>query len=311
MFYTQALIKIIYKFSKKFILQNTPILDLNMIKKILCSVSIVCSTATFAAPTFKTYNPQDQALFAVSSTLIEGKKEVILVDAQSSIFDGEQLVKMIQKSGKELKLIIISAGDPDYYFGLQPIVAAFPHAKIVATPEVSQHIQKTKDAKLTYWGPILKEGAPSKLYVPEATKQTIFKLDGNEIQIKQAGKYASYLWVPSNRTVLGGVGVYAGTYVWTADTQTPEARQEWLNSLKQIEHLHPRLVIPGHYKGAIPKGDQAVKFTYRYLMNYENILKKYHDSTSVIHAIKTKYPNLSDEDSLAISAKVNTGEMKW
>ena len=54
----------------------------------------------------------------------------------------------IRHSGKTLNKIVITSGDPDFYFGLQPLVKAFPNAKVVATQQVVDHIRATKDAKL-------------------------------------------------------------------------------------------------------------------------------------------------------------------
>jgi len=276
--------------------------------------TIFLSTAIFAAPlNFQTYNPQTQAIFPVSSTLISGDKNAILVDAQFSVKDGENLVKMIQASGKNLSEIIITAGDPDFYFGLEPIVKAFPNAKVVATAEVVKHIEATKKDKLAYWGPILKENAPQNVIVPTVLSNHSLTLDGEKIEVKSAQSYAAYLWVPSNRTILGGVGVSSGIHLWTADTQTLQSRKDWLNTLSKMKQLHPSTVIPGHYLGDIPKGGQSIDFTAQYLKNYEKILKnqKYKDSSKVIAEVKKIYPTLNEESSLELSSKVHTGEMSW
>lgn len=109
------------------------------LKSLLVS-SIALSASAFAAElSYKVYNPQTQAIFPVTSTLITGEKDAVLVDAQFSVNDAKNLVKIIQDSGKSLKYIVITAGDPDYYFGLEPLVQAFPDAKVIATPEVVKH----------------------------------------------------------------------------------------------------------------------------------------------------------------------------
>ncbi|MEB3754878.1 Vmh family MBL fold metallo-hydrolase [Acinetobacter sp. MD2(2019)] len=283
-----------------------------MKKQILFTALSVLTTTAFAVPlSYQTYNPQEKGLFPVSSTLITGKHDAVLVDAQASVKDGEQLVNMIQKSGKQLKYIVITAGDPDYYFGLQPIVKAFPKAKIIATPKVVDHIEQTKAAKIAYWGPILKDGAPTELYVPKATTLKTLKLEDHSIQFKDTKSYAAYLWVPKDRVLLGGVGVSSGIYLWTADTQTKEARAEWSKTLTKMKKLHPKTVIPGHYLGEMPKGVAAIDFTHQYLADFENTLKTNTGSAAVIAVMKAKYPHLAEEGTLEFSAKVNTGEMKW
>ena len=46
------------------------------------------------------YNPGEAAVFPVSSTLISGEREAILVDAQFSTREAAELVRLVQASGK-------------------------------------------------------------------------------------------------------------------------------------------------------------------------------------------------------------------
>lgn len=192
----------------------------------LAVATALFSGAVFAAPlTLQTYNPQEKGLFAVNSTLVSGPHEAVLFDAQFSVKDGEKLVEMIKKNGKPLSRIVITSGDPDFYFGLEPLVKAFPQAEVVATPEVVRHIAATKAAKLAYWGPQMKDGAPTQVYVPQALKANSFTIDGEKVTIMQPHDYAAFVWIRANKTILGGTGVAWGMHLWTADTQTPASRQ--------------------------------------------------------------------------------------
>jgi glyoxylase-like metal-dependent hydrolase (beta-lactamase superfamily II) len=280
--------------------------------KSLTLVLALAAGPAFAAPLqLAVYNPQEQGVFPVSSTLITGPHEALLVDAQFSPKDGEKLVEMIKASGKKLTQILITSGDPDFYFGLEPIVKAFPQVKIVAAPTVVEHIEATKADKLAYWGPKMPGGAPTQLYVPQITHQTSFNVDGERVELRHAGDKSAYLWIPANKAVLGGTAVAAGIHVWTADTQTPASREQWRSVLKEIQQLKPKVVIPGHYIGTRPAGDGAVTFTLNYLQTFEKALQQHKGSADVIEVMKKAYPNLPDESSLELSAKVNTGEMKW
>ena len=278
----------------------------------LALLSTLITPAVFAAPlTIDTYNPQDKGMFAVSSTLVSGPKEAVLFDAQFSVKDGEALVEKIRHSGKTLNKIVITSGDPDFYFGLQPLVKAFPNAKVVATQQVVDHIKATKDAKLAFWGPQMKDGAPTQLYVPQVLASTTFMIDGERVNIEEPESYAAYVWIPSAKTILGGTGVSWGIHVWTADTQTPESRKQWQQTLDSMAALKPEHVIPGHYLGTPPAGTGAIDFTRRYLQQFEQALTADKASTGVINTMKKQWPNLAEASSLELSAKVNTGEMKW
>ncbi|EKI0251038.1 MBL fold metallo-hydrolase [Enterobacter asburiae] len=275
-------------------------------------LSTLITPAAFAAPlNVDTYNPQEKGIFAVSSTLVSGPKEAVLFDAQFSVKDGEALVEKIRRSGKTLNKIVITSGDPDFYFGLQPLVKAFPNAKVVATQHVVDHIKATKDAKLAFWGPQMKDGAPTELIVPQVLASTTFMIDGEKVDIEQPDSYAAYVWIPSAKTILGGTGVAWGIHVWTADTQTPESRKQWQDTLQGMAAHKPERVIPGHYLGTPPAGAGAIDFTRDYLQRFEKALTAHKDSAGVISTLKKQYPGLAEESSLELSAKVNTGEMKW
>lgn len=274
--------------------------------------ALVISSTTFAAPlTMKTYNPQENAVFPVSSTLVYGPSEAVLFDAQFSVKDGEKLVTMIRESGKKLSRIVITSGDPDFYFGLEPIVKAFPNVEIVATPAVVSHIEATHDAKLAYWGPQLKADAPHQLYTPKPLHDMRFTIDGEAVEIKHPESYAAYVWIPANKAILGGTGVASGIHIWSADTQTVTRRNEWRSVLKAMQAEQPQTVIPGHYLGKLPSGAKAITFTLDYLQKFELALNSQKNSAGVIGVMKKAYPDLADESSLELSAKVNTGEMAW
>ncbi|CAD5355538.1 Metallo-beta-lactamase domain protein [Enterobacter cancerogenus] len=281
----------------------------------LTRLALLCTIftpAVFAAPlTIDTYNPQEKGIFAVSSTLVSGPTEAVLFDAQFSVKDGEALVEKIRRTGKTLNKIVITSGDPDFYFGLQPLVSAFPNAKVVATQQVVDHINATKEAKLAFWGPQMKDGAPAKLVVPQVIASNTFMIDGEKVEIEEPESYAAYVWIPSAKTILGGTGVSWGIHVWTADTQTKASRQQWQQTLDNMAAHQPERVIPGHYLGTPPAGTGTIDFTKAYLAQFEKTLEEHKDSAGAIAAMKKVYPALAEESSLELSAKVNTGEMKW
>ncbi|TXY26009.1 MBL fold metallo-hydrolase [Vibrio mimicus] len=286
-------------------------INMNFTRTFLSTALMLPAFSSFAALQLQTYNPGEQGIFPVSSTLISGEKHAILVDAQFGVNDGAKLVEMVKQSGKELTAIYISAGDPDYYFGLQPLVEAFPNVPVLASESVVKHIEMTKDAKIGYWGPILAEKAPTKVIVPKVDNRTEFVLDGEKIEIKQLNHPQAYLWLPAQKTILGGVAVMSDMHVWTADSQTKQARMEWVETLDRMADLKPKQVIPGHYGHEIPQGLQAVTFTKEYLVKFEQALDSSTHSSQVIEKMRAIYPTLPDDGSLQLSAEVNMGEKSW
>ncbi|MBD2805859.1 MBL fold metallo-hydrolase [Xenorhabdus sp. 42] len=260
------------------------------------------------------YNPGEKGIFPVSSEIISGDHEVALIDAQFKKNDAQELVKMIQKTGKELTTIYISHSDPDFYFGLDVITDAFPKAKVIASPETIKAINETKDGKLAYWGGILADQAPQKIIVPEPMKGNSFSIDGEKLIVEGLDGPApdrTFVWIPKLKAIVGGVIVSDNIHVWTADTQTKESRQHWIQTLDRIKSLKPDTVVPSHYLGNSTMTLGAVSFTQNYLTTLEKELPKAKDAETLIATMKKHYPDLADESSLELGAKVLKGEMQW
>ena len=260
------------------------------------------------------YNPGEKAIFAVTSVLVSGTQDAILIDAQFSTLDAQKVADLIRASGKRLTTIYISHGDPDFYFGLETLKQAFPDAKILATPQTIAHIKETSAGKLAYWGPILGAGAPKQIIIPEPLQGDRLDLEGQALQIiglDGPTPDRSFVWIPSIKTVAGGIPVLAGEHVWMADTQTQQSHADWLASLSRIEALQPARVIPGHFGPGAAQDLDAVRFTADYIKAYDEETAKAKDSGELIAAMKQRYPKLGALPSLELSAKVSKGEMKW
>ena len=283
----------------------------------LATATLLVTTSSFvqaASLTLDVYNPGNNSVFPVSSEIISGDHEVVLIDAQFQNNDAQQLVNKIKKLNKKLTTIYISHSDPDYYFGLETITKAFPDAKVVATAETVEAIKATKDGKLAYWGDVLKNEAPTTVIVPEVIKGDSFTVDGEKLQIKGldgASPDRSYVWVPSLKAVVGGVVVSDNIHIWIADTQTKESRQNWQQTLENIKALKPTTVVPGHFTGPSKMDIGTVTFTQQYLNAFETEAAVSKDSTELTQKMEAIYPKLDDVSSLELSAKVIKGEMQW
>jgi glyoxylase-like metal-dependent hydrolase (beta-lactamase superfamily II) len=260
------------------------------------------------------YNPGEAGIFQVSSVLVSGQRDAVLIDAQFSTVDAAKLVEMIQASGKRLTTIYISHGDPDFYFGLETLQAAFPEARIVATPQTVAYIEKSRAGKLAHWSGPLGAGAPTRTVVPEPLQGDRIDLEGEALEIVGLDGPTpdrTFVWIPSLRTVAGGIPVMADEHVWMADTQTPQSHADWLATLDRIVELDPHTVIPGHYAPDAPHTLEAVRFTADYIRAYDEEAAKAKDSKELIAAMQRRYPGLPGEASLELSAKVSKGEMQW
>jgi hypothetical protein len=87
---------------------------------------------------------------------------------------------------------------------------------------VVDHIKATKDAKLAFWGPQMKDGAPTTLVVPQVIASTTFMVDGEKIDIEQPDSYAAYVWIPSAKPSWAALGFHGE---FTSGPPIPRAKK--------------------------------------------------------------------------------------
>jgi glyoxylase-like metal-dependent hydrolase (beta-lactamase superfamily II) len=179
-------------------------------------------------------SPDDQ--FWVNSTIIEGAREVMLVDAFGS--------------GATSHVVAISKYDADFI--------EFENSRI----EILKKVQGDTDEN-------------------------------------------TMLWFPEQRTLIAGDTVFNDMHVYTAETYS-NARKNWSSTLKKIRELTPSVVIPGHSKvGAPLDATTALDFTERYLLVFEEELKKAKDPESLVKAMKDDFPSADLILALERGAKAN------
>ncbi|CAN7395880.1 MBL fold metallo-hydrolase [Mesorhizobium sp. LjRoot246] len=249
--------------------------------------------------------------------LLSGPSEALLIDGGFTYPDGRALADVIKTTGKKLTTIYITQSDPDYYFGLKPVRDAFPEAKVIAASATLEAIKGNVDKKLAVWGPQLKENGPqalSDIVLPEAFDGATLSVDGETVEIVNAEEGLAnrrYLFVPSLNAVFGGVMIFSGVHVWTADTQTRESRAAWVKTLEAIAARKPAVVVPGHMAPDAATDPSAVEFTKSYLLTFEEELDKAADSAALKAAMEARFPGLGMGVALDIGSKVAKGEMKW
>ncbi|MCL8536912.1 MBL fold metallo-hydrolase [Chryseobacterium gallinarum] len=285
-----------------------------MLKKKLLSLAVLLGFINIVWAgnlKIKVYNPGPKAIFPITSTIIYGEKDALLIDAQFQKQYAEQLVKEIKATGKNLKTVFISHSDPDFYFGLDVIRKAFPDVKIISTAQTAYLISVSKDEKIAVWKPQLKADAPSEIIIPEAVT-SIPELEGNTIEIKQNPEDPahSFLWIPSLKTVVGGISVSVDSHLWMADTQNVKAIEQWIGQIDAMKALNPEQVVPSHF-AKLSLSPRSLDFVKNYLENYKKAVTENQTTPAAVDFMVKKYPDLPGKNELEMGVKVFHGEMDW
>ena len=263
--------------------------------------------------TVQVYNA-DSGSFHVNAVLVAGKTDAVLLDTGFTRADAMRIAAMVLDSKKTLKTIYISQADPDYYFGIEVLQQVFPEAQVVTTAPTRKKIEATLATKLQVWGPRMGANAPKAVPLPEVLVGQSITLEGQTLEIRgldDSLPHRSHVWIPSIKTIAGGVNVFAGLHLWTADTQSVQERADWAKKLAAMAALQPAVVIPGHSLPGQKHDASALAWTQAYLARFEQALPKAANSAALISTMQAAFPDAGLGIALDIGAKVNKGEMKW
>jgi glyoxylase-like metal-dependent hydrolase (beta-lactamase superfamily II) len=252
-------------------------------------------------------SPDDQ--FWANSVIIEGAREVMLVDAQLTKTNAERVLEEIQKTKKPLSIIYITHEHADHFLGLEVIKEAYPRVRIIANSVVVDRINNVYQEKIDKWKQLLGAGATSHVVAIEKFDGDSIKFESSEIEVIKNVQgdtdQNTMLWIPGQKILITGDVVFNNMHVYTAETDS-NARAKWLNSLNKIRELKPSVVIPGHSKAGAPlDASTAVNFTESYLLAFDEELKKVKDPDSLISAMRERFPSADLLLAIERGAKAN------
>ena len=252
-------------------------------------------------------SPDDQ--FWTNSVIVEGTREVMLVDAQLSKTSAEKVLQEIKETKKPLSIIYITHEHADHFLGLEVFKEAYPGVRIIANSAVTDRINKVYQEKLDKWKKILGSDATSSVVAIEKFDGNFIEFENSKIELLKNVQgdtdENTMLWIPEQRILITGDVLFNNMHVYTAETDT-KARTRWLNSINKIRELKPSVVIPGHSKvGAPLDASSAVNFTENYLLAFDEELKQAKDPDSLINTMKERFPSAGLLLAIERGAKAN------
>src|SRR5580698_2857463 len=183
----------------------------------------------------------------ITSTLIFGEHDAVLVDAMMTVAEAEALADWVGLHNRNLETIYITHGHFDHFYGLSILLDRFPAARAIATPKTVNAMQMSFTPTVERLARRLFPGqVPTKLVSPEPYEDNAFTLEGQELRIIEQGHTDSAdttsLYVPSIGLVVAGDVVYNQFHMYVGDT-TPESRKNWIAALDRLAALKPAIVV--------------------------------------------------------------------
>jgi glyoxylase-like metal-dependent hydrolase (beta-lactamase superfamily II) len=263
-----------------------------------------------AVPGFDDLPPgaQYETWSPISSTLIAGQRDAVLVDPLMTTTQARALAGWIAATGKNLTTVYVTHGHGDHHFGLSVILDRFPGARAVAVPAVVEHMRESidSDAVASFWAQLLPGQIPERLVVAEPLTGDGLDLEGHDLAVLELGHTdtddTTCLHVPDIGLVIAGDAVYNDVHLYLAESD-PELRKAWISAIDTIAALKPRAVISGHKRAGRDDDPRTLEETRQYIRDFDRIDAATTTARELYDQMLALYPDRVNPGVLWISAR--------
>ena len=231
----------------------------------------------------------------ITSTLIFGEYDAVLVDAMGTVAEAEALADWVALHNRNLETIYITHAHFDHFYGLGILLDRFPGARAIATPSAVEAMQASFTPAVERLARRMFPGqVPTRLVGPEPYDRDTFTLEGHELRIIEQGctdsPDSTSLYVPSIGLIAAGDVVYNQCHMYVGDT-TPESRKNWVADLDRLAALNPAMVVAGHKKPGAPDSPAAIQDTKRYLQDFDRLQTTAASDQDLFDQMTALYPH--------------------
>ena len=244
----------------------------------------------------------------ISSTLISGQRDAVLVDTAITIVQNQKLADWIAASGKNLTTIYATHGHGDHFFGVNTIQKKFPKARFVATREVITAMRKQISGPIlnAYWKTRFPGQIDSKLLIADELKGGVIELEGEQLVSVLLGHTdtdnTTCLHAPSIGLVVAGDSAYNDVHLHLGESNA-ETRKAWIAALDTIESLKPTAVVAGHKRPGAADTPNIIEETRKYIRDFDRIAANTQTAPELYNQILALYPQRVNPAMLWLSAR--------
>jgi glyoxylase-like metal-dependent hydrolase (beta-lactamase superfamily II) len=244
----------------------------------------------------------------ISSTLIYGKRDAVLVDAFITVEQADALADWVEASGKNLTTIYATHGHGDHFFGIGALLDRFPNARAVTTPDVVKVMRQQASPEIVgnFWSVYFPGQIPDRLVIAEELKRNVIDLEGHDLVVVEVGHtdtdYTTCLHVPSAGLVVAGDVAYNEVHLYLAESNA-QTRREWISALDTIESLNPRAVIAGHKRPGNDDSPKIIEETRQYIRDFDRVAGTATSARELYDKMLELHPDRVNPGALWLSAR--------
>jgi glyoxylase-like metal-dependent hydrolase (beta-lactamase superfamily II) len=212
----------------------------------------------------------------LSSTLIFGAHDALLVDPPFTRTQIRSVGDWVERSGRRLAYIYATHGHGDHWFGTGELARRFPGVTSYATEGTIEVMrQQVGPSREQLFDRIFPGQIPETPVLAEPVPAQGFRLEGNPVEAVETGHTdtdkTTVLHVPSIGLVVAGDVAYNGVHQYILEGGGGGLK-EWLRALDRVAGLHSRAVVAGHKNKNRPDDPAILDETRQYLQDAIRLL---------------------------------------
>jgi glyoxylase-like metal-dependent hydrolase (beta-lactamase superfamily II) len=252
-------------------------------------------------------NGERRMFSPMTSTLIIGHRDAVLVDPPMTIDQTQALGDWIESFGVNLTHMYITHGHGDHWFGSGPLLNRFPGATVLATPGTitQMKLHASVAMRAAVWDAQFPGQIPDSPVLATAPVDNRFLLESHELIAVEVGHTdtdsTTVLHVPDLSLIVAGDVVYNNVHQYLREAQG-EGLRHWLQALDTVDAMNPVHVVSGHKDEPRPDSPSNIGLTRQYLLDAERLLADRPSAMEFFIAMTALYPSRLNAGALWSSA---------
>ncbi|MEU3521148.1 MBL fold metallo-hydrolase [Streptomyces sp. NPDC006654] len=240
----------------------------------------------------------------VSTTLILGRDEAVLVDPPLTAAQADVVAERVQAGSRKLTYIFSTHAHGDHWFSAASIAERFSGAQVVAAASTIEQMHRAAQTRAGFWDRILPGQIPDSPVTATAVEElgNRILLEGHELRVIEVGHSdtddTSVLHVPDLDLVVAGDVVYDGVHQYLIESRDG-GLDAWRHAIDVVEALGARNLVAGHKnRNHDDDAERQIFGTRRYLDDAEELLKAEPTAQGFYEAMVQRYPDHLNRSSL-------------
>ena len=245
----------------------------------------------------------------ISSTLIYGSRDAVVVDSFITLEQARAQADWIGSTGKNLTTIYATHGHGDHFFGASVLLERFPNARFVAASSAIQVMKEQTSPEFVakFWESRFPNQLPKRLVVAQELSTNVIELEGEKLMVMPLGftdtAGTTCLHVPSLELIAAGDAAYNGVHPRLMEANQNQKRDEWISALDKMESLKPRIVVAGHKNMKNDNdGPRVLRQTRQYIVDFQELAGNTATAKELYDQMLTRYPEWLNRGALWSSA---------